>query len=326
MRIIVLLFLCLFPFAATAPAQEKTPGPGRTLRIEADPDRGFAYPFYLYTPGSFSGESSAGETRTILVIPNNTGKISDDAAFHEENVKRKMVQAAFVFDRLGAAVLMPVFPRPESDWKIYTHALDRDSLTTERKEYARFDLQLAAMIDAARRELGGRGIETDPKVLMYGYSASGMFVNRFVFLHPERVRAAAIGSPGGWPLAPVAVYGKKRLPYPVGVADLPELTGRRFDLEALRKVPLFLYLGDLDDNDSVVFRDGYEETDEKLIFELFGPTPVARWEASRKLYESRELNAVFRLYAGVGHTVSKEMVTDILEFFGKHGAPPAPAK
>ena len=31
---------------------------------------------------------------------------------------------------LKVAVLMPVFPRPKTDWQIYTHALDRDALMT----------------------------------------------------------------------------------------------------------------------------------------------------------------------------------------------------
>ncbi len=68
-----------------------------------------------------------------------------------------------------------------------------------------------------------------------------MFVNRFTFLHPDRVRAAAIGSPGGWPIAPVEKYKDKTLRYPIGVADLKTVAGKQLDLITLRKVPLFIF-------------------------------------------------------------------------------------
>jgi dienelactone hydrolase len=219
---------------------------------------------------------------------------------------------------IKVAVLIPVFPRPETDWKIYTHALDRDSMMTDKKEYARFDLQLAAMIDDARQRLKNENLKFDEKVLMLGFSASGMFVNRFAFLHPKRVKAAAIGSPGGWAIAPVANYKEKSLPYPVGVDDFKTVSGEKFNLKTLQKVPLFIFLGDEDDNDSLVFRDGYEESDEKLVFELFGKTPVERWEISKSLYEQTKLNAEFKLYPNVKHTISKEMREDILKFLSEH--------
>ena len=65
----------------------------------------------------------------------------------------------------------------------------------------------------------------------------------------------------------------------------------------MRKVPLFIFLGDKDDNDSVIFGDSYEEEDKTLIFELFGKTPVERWEISKTLYTQAEMNAEFKLYA-----------------------------
>ncbi|HEX8686207.1 MAG TPA: hypothetical protein VF654_06880, partial [Pyrinomonadaceae bacterium] len=84
------------------------------------------------------------------------------------------------------------------------------------------------------------------------------------------------------------------------------------------KVPLFMFLGDDDDNDSVIFRDSYEKEDEELIFALFGKTPVERWEISRKLYGDGGLNAEFRLYPNVKHAVTNEMMEDIVAFFAKH--------
>jgi dienelactone hydrolase len=288
------------------------------VKVEADAGRGFAYPYYLYVPPELRDEKLRKQTHTILVLPNNTGKIDDDLAVHEADVKKRLAQVGQIGATLKVAVLMPVFPRPKTDWRIYTHALDRDALTTDKKEYGRFDLQLVAMIDDARARLKRDGLNFDKKVLLNGYSASGMFANRFTFLHPERVKAAAIGSPGGWAIAPVAAYKEKTLRYPIGVSDFKTVTGEKFDLKKVRKVPLFIFLGDQDDNDSVVFGDSYDEEDKNLIFELFGKTPVERWAITKSLYEQSKLNAEFKLYPKVGHTVNAEMREDIRAFLSKH--------
>lgn len=177
-----------------------------TIKVEAQADKGFAYPYYLYIPASMREETAKSKLQTLLVIPNNTGTIDDDLAVHEQNVKQKMFQVGFVFGKLNVPVLMPVFPRPKTDWKIYTHAIDRDSLLTDKAEYKRFDLQLAAMIENARQRFAQENIKVDEKVLLYGYSAAGMFVNRFAFLHPDKVKAVASGSPGGWAIAPSAKF------------------------------------------------------------------------------------------------------------------------
>ena len=81
---------------------------------------------------------------------------------------------------------------------------------------------------------------------------------------------------------------------------------------------MFLFLGAEDDNDSVVFRDSYEKEDEELIFELFGKTPVDRWEMAKRLYLESRLNAEFRLYPKVKHGVTNEMMADIVAFFARH--------
>ena len=111
------------------------------------------------------------------------------------------------------------------------------------------------------RRLKKKNLKFDKRVLINGFSASGMFANRFTFLHPTRVKAAAIGSPGGWAIAPAAEFKGKTLRYPIGTSDFKTVAGEKLDLKNLRKVPLFIFLGDKDENDSVVFGDGYEEED-----------------------------------------------------------------
>jgi dienelactone hydrolase len=313
----VLWLVLLAP--GVSPAQTAGNASPEIVKVEARREGGFAYPYYLYVPKAVRGGAVGGKkAHTILVIPNNAGKASDDLNVHEEDVKRKFKQNVQIADRLGVALLTPVFPRPQTDWKIYTHALDRDAMTTGKKEFARFDLQLLAMIDDARARLAAEKLKFDKRIFMLGWSASAMFVNRFTFLHPKRVKAAVVGSPGGWAIAPAASFKEKTLRYPIGTSDLKTISGEKFDLKSLRKVPLFIFLGGEDDNDSVTFRDSYEKEDEELIFALFGRTPVERWGVSKKLYLDNKLNADFRLYPNVKHFITKEMFDDIFAFFSRH--------
>jgi predicted esterase len=288
------------------------------VKVEAQPAKGFVYPYYLYVPKALRETKNAKKTQALLVLPNNAGKTSDDFTVHEADVQRKIKNNGGIADRLKVALLMPVFPRPATDWKIYTHALDRDAMTTDKKEFARFDLQLVAMIDDARTRFAKDKLKFDKRVLMLGFSASGMFVNRFTFLHPKRVKATAVGSPGGWAIAPASSFKEKALRYPIGINDFKTVSGKKLDLKSLRRVPLFMFLGDKDDNDSVVFRDSYEKEDENLIFDLFGKMPVERWDDSEKLYRNAKLNAEFRLYSSIGHGITKEMFDDVFAFFSKY--------
>ncbi len=316
-----LLFAVFISLVSTIFASAQVPSPLTEkdfVRVDANSRAGFGYPYYLYVPPELRDESEKKQTQTILVLPNNTGKVDDDFAVHEADVKKRMATAGGIASALKVAVLMPVFPRPQSDWQIYTQALDRDSMVTEKKEYRRLDLQMVAMIDDARKRLAEGGIKFDKRVLINGFSAQGMFANRFTFLHPNRVKAAAIGSPGGWPIAPVEKYRDKTLRYPIGIADLKTVAGKKLDLKSLRRVPLFIFIGSKDENDSVPFGDSYDDEDREIINPLFGKIPVDRWPISETLYKQAGLNAVFRIYPDVAHTVTPLMRDDIRAFLLKH--------
>ncbi len=277
----------------------------RLHRFSANPGAGYHADFYLYvSPGARTAAQNGGR-QTILVQPNNSGTNSDDPNVHRRDAWWTGWERQNVADELGVILLVPAFLRPGEDWKIYTHALDRDSLTTKRTDLGRLDLQLLAMVDEARRALRQEGIETDEKFLIQGYSASGMFANRFAALHPERVKAVAAGSPGGWPIAPLATFAGETLPYPAGVADLESLTGKPFAAEQFKSLPQLIVMGSVDDNDSLDFRDGWDEEPAALVDRLFGKDPQARWKNSENTYRTAASNAQFVLVDGVGHDRKK---------------------
>lgn len=288
-----------------------------TLRVQhflANPEAGYHADFYLYVSPSAKQMAQAGKQVTILVQPNNSGTSSDDPEVHRKDAWLTGFERHRIADELGVVLLVPAFIRPGEDWFLYTHALDRDTLTTERTDLKRIDLQLIAMIDAARAELAKTNIQTDEKIFIQGFSASGMFANRFTILHPERVKAATIGSPGGFPILPVATFNGEQLPYPAGIADLEALTGIQFDSTTYNTIPQLIYMGSLDDNDSLDYDDGWDKTAAQLVDRLFGVDPLARWDAVEAIYQKAGADAQFLLVDGVGHD-RKALQNYSTEFF-----------
>jgi len=291
-------------------------GGPRVLKVRPeDSTHDFDWPYYLWIP------QNVAPVTAILVEPNNSGFGSDEVQRHKQSAMSLLGWRARFAERLNVPLLVPTFPRPYSRWWIYTHALDVDTMTTSIERLARIDLQLIEMIDDARERLAERRIQAGEKVLMMGFSASGQFTSRFAILHPERVLAAAPGSPGGWPLAPVAVWQGEALDYHVGIANVDSILGHSLDMNAVREVPIFLYMGAADTNDSVPFGDAYDDEQRQQVYRLFGMTPVERWPAAEAIYDAAGMNATFRLYPGIGHTISDEMFDDIADFFLQHMPP-----
>ncbi|OGP73783.1 MAG: hypothetical protein A2V86_01405 [Deltaproteobacteria bacterium RBG_16_49_23] len=291
-------------------------------RIEANPAKGFHWPYYLSVPNSLSQGS------VLLVEPNNSGTWSDDPNFHDGKAHDLVLQrSSFAID-LDAPLLVPTFPRPITPQApepggIYTHALDRYSLYLSYlpDNLKRIDLQLIAMINDAREKLAAMGYQTEEKVFLTGFSASGAFVSRFTALHPGIVRAVAQGSPGGWPIAPVGVWNGIPLRYPVGVADVEQLVGVPFDLNTFLTVPKYIYVGNLDTNDALDTRDMPQE-DRDLICAMLNCSPLPnisqRWPIAEQMYDSVAANAQFVIYPGVGHNYSPQIWSDLLNFFRLH--------
>ncbi len=153
----------------------------------ADPAKGFHWPYFLAVP------AQPVRPTVLLVEPNNSGTGKDDPAFHKEMARKAILRSISnpAFLNLGLPYLVPVFPRPASQWQYCTHALDRDTLVWREPGMQRIDLQLIAMIQDARRRAAEAAIPTEEKIFLWGYSAAGSFTIRFTILHPEIVRAAS---------------------------------------------------------------------------------------------------------------------------------------
>jgi predicted esterase len=285
--------------------------PNRVSTHEANVAAGFQWPYLLFIPEVI-------RKRFLLGIPNNTGFATTDPDLLDANGECIIEEWEAFGTRLGIPLLVPLFPRPaiagEAE-NLYVHALSRASLLSDRPAYKRVDLQFVAMIDDAEKVLAKRNIRMSQRVLLTGFSASGMFVSRFAMLHPDRVLAVAAGSPGGWPIVPETEDKGESLPYPLGISDLRTLVGHSVDLPALRRVAWYYYMGAQDRNDSVIFRDSFSKAHEQIIFGHFGTDPIQRFGAAEMAYRRNGLNAQFKLYPAVGHQMSTDMHADVEAFF-----------
>jgi hypothetical protein len=296
-------------------------------RVTVNPAAGFNYPYYLFIPQGIN----LSKPIHLLVEPCNTG-VSRSLKSLDRKTKAlaEASHATVISKRLRVPLLVPVFPRPGGDqslvpvfpksggeqWKTYTHALDRDTLLIREGDLKRIDLQLIKMIAHAQRLLRHNKVEVNEKVFMNGFSASGTFANRFAILHPTVVRAVATGGVNSIPTFPTDRWNDTIMRYPIGIADVKEIAGIEFDEAAYKKVSQYIYMGALDDNDTVPYQDAYDAVDAELVKSLIGDEMMPdRWDVSQSIYKALAIPAQFVTYENTGHQIKNEMIDDIVAFF-----------
>ncbi|RKU10985.1 hypothetical protein C6503_19015 [Candidatus Poribacteria bacterium] len=296
-------------------------------RVTVNPTEGFNFPYYLFIPQGINLNKPV----HLLVEPCNTGVSRTRKSLDRKT--KALAEASYatvIAKRLRVPLLVPVFPRPGGDqvlvpissrpgkdqWQAYTHALDRDTLLIRDGDLKRIDLQLINMIAHAQRLLRHNNMKVNEKVFMNGFSASGTFANRFAILHPTVVRAVATGGINGIPTFPTERWDDVTMRYPVGIADVKEVADIAFDEKAYKRVSQYIYMGALDDNDTVPYRDAFDEVDAELVKSLIGAKMMPdRWDMSQSIYKALEIPAQFVTYENTGHQIKGEMIDDIVAFF-----------
>jgi len=313
--------------------------------VHKSPDKGFNFDYILYIPEDIKYE-------ILLVVPNNTGKTSDNYNIHIENAKGLAEYRAHLADRLGVSMLIPVFPRPSSHSEIYTHALDRKSMTTKNKSLNRLDLQLISMVADAKSRLKTKNVTLDSKIIMAGFSASGNFVDRFSFLHPDKTLAISAGASDN--ILPLVNYNNVNLPYPIGLYDYKALLKDGYDLEAMIAVKRFYYKG-AEDEGGWMTTDVNGQPEKYTWIEYYNKylkqdlkedvEQVRLWKADKRTWSDEDLelvnylvydgkllldrfnlaseihknsgfeNSLFKVYENTGHTITEAMIDDEVMFF-----------
>lgn len=292
---------------------------GKLMKIRANPDKGFNYAYFLFIPDS----TDKSKTMHLLVEGNNTGY--NLTKFTEELTQDQITGAGGyqLANGLGTPFLYPAFPRP-SDGPyngIYTHDLSRQTMQIPADDdLGRIDLQLVEMIKDAQKRVASEGVKVESRVLIYGYSASSHFGNRFALLHPQMVRAVATGGINSLPVIPAPEWKKTKLRYPLGINDLKELTDIDFVMAEYKKIPQFVFMGQEDTNDTAAAGDCFEPQDTQIIYSLLGKNMTGdRWDTVKAIFSELGIPAQFVLYQRVGHWgMHGYIFDDVVDFFRKN--------
>lgn len=280
--------------------------------VEANKVAGFNFPYVLRTPNP----PIPAEHPYLVVESNNIG--SDDS--FEAQIAATMTSAAgsglgpTVASMLKVPLLVPVFPRSKREWQFYTHALDRDTMLLTEDPRQRLDLQLLKMVEDARRRLKGQNIDVREKFALVGFSASGTFSNRFAFMHPDKLLAVVSGAVNAFPMLPATELDGAPLNYPLGIADIEEISGQQFKEAEWVALPQMIFMGALDDNDAVKFDDAYSTEERKVIFDRVGEDMGIRWRNAQAIYMQQQPNVSFTTYGQVGHWTDGRINGDIVHF------------
>lgn len=284
------------------------------IKFAANPGAGFHFEYLVLLPRGIE----SGKTTPLMVETNNTG-LNDTLAVHEKGARRAASQSGvgvYVAKKLKLPFLVPVFPRSQTNWTVYTHALDRDAFVAKGVDYERLDLQLLAMVEDAKKKLAAMGYPLEEKFLLTGFSASGTFANRLSLLHPTKIKAVATGGINAIAILPVTQVEGKTLNYPLGLADVEALTGQPVNLEAFRALPKLLYMGAKDDNDAAAFADGYSDEERTLVYDLMGKQMIpTRWAFMESQYRQAGVQAQFKTYDHMGHGTDLKILDELVAFF-----------
>lgn len=297
---------------------------GRAEIVDPQPDAGFELPYVLYRP-----DTPADPPRPVLVFPLNGPPVETDAELRtqlRDVVRRPLLAPA---RELGLPAIVPGIPRTPDDGPDWVQSLALPSrgddgilerIATDAFPAAsleRVDEQVVGMIDDARVRLSEDGSSVASGIHMTGFSASAQFSARFSLLNPSLVDAISVGGNGAYPL-PLESRNGVELRYPLGVADYDDVTGRAFDPEAWRNTSQYVFVGredqPLPDTDERGYYPISYRYDEAAV-DTFGENRVTeRLPVTEAVYTAAGADATFRVYDGVGHTLTEEMAADTVQF------------
>lgn len=241
---------------------------------QADP----RFMYYAYVPDSIS-EVKASAYPVIIFIHGTGG-------FYPDVINRALEKFA---KKNKCCVLAPLFPGGIIDKN------DFSNYKVINYYGIRYDQILLSMVS----EMADRykNIAQD-SLFMFGHSGGGQFVQRFLYLHPEKLKAVVISAPGR------ITYLDKKTVFPWGIKDWSKIFDKNINEKLLQQVPVKLLVG---------------EKDVKFIGDF--PAGKNRVERLKKLYNDfivHKIHTEFCVIPGVEHIDGdKERVTQACVWFEK---------
>ena len=216
-------------------------------------------------------------------------------------IGQRLVECA---DRHGWIVVAPSFA--------YRDYLDPEQVRLDDKENLP---RIRQLLDSLPIASSAGSVRFTERVLLYGFSRGAQAAQRFALFYPDRVQAAAVLSAGSYtvPRATARVDNQdKPLAFPYGVSDLDRYSGRKFDAEALARVPFWIGVGAGDTATAEVPRnwDPY-----------LGKTRVERAQRLADMLRGMGTEVTLELFSGTGHEETAAMRARVCEFLAAHKSP-----
>jgi len=182
------------------------------------------------------------DNATMLVESyNSSGKPKDT---YKENVKTALIEGTEIDKLLIDAVIdqpivLPITPNIKGD-------SDCQQLSKESVQEEKIHIRFLDCIRSAKADIEQlTGKKVNDKIFLNGYSASGVFAQRFAFIYPELVEKCLIGGAAGSIPIPA-----KDIDYPIGIRDYQELFGKEFDKTAFKKIQYGYYVAENEEREN----------------------------------------------------------------------------
>ncbi|WP_445487483.1 hypothetical protein [Niallia sp. 03133] len=253
---------------------------GATSLYACQYDQRFSYCAYI--PSNFDETNPL--KNSLLVVIHGT----------ERAAQRFRDEFKVFSERTGAVILAPLFPAGIGE------AGELNSYKMIKYQDVRFDYVLLAMIQEFTVLYGVSG----QKFLLFGFSGGAQFVHRFYYLYPERLLGVSIASPGNVTLL------DDSLNWFTGIRDFKEQFGIHLQWEEMRRVPVQLVIGALDNKRLV------NGSDNPFWFpgvEIAGNTRLERIRTLGKNWTSEGILVRYEEVTGVAHEGFK-LIPTVEEF------------
>jgi pimeloyl-ACP methyl ester carboxylesterase len=274
-----------------------------------------------YTWCSYVSSRAASQSKQYILL-------NVEGASDQVNVAKNNAEGFGTHPVLSKYIIVTVaVPRGPQNYAVTFPRTDF-SYDTE-KTYRRPDLKINAMLDWLREELNRQGLNVQKRVLIYGFSNQAMFAQRYALLHPDRVKACAIGQSGGALTLPLTSYDGAPLTWPAGISDYESLTGKQFEFSTYSSIPKFIFIGENDTGpyQSTVYSTVYGYAVD-IVFSLqqcqfmyaLATTDPVRLQVETDIMKAWGDNVTFRMYPGIGHEFSEEWWNDWIAFIDAQGS------
>ena len=189
---------------------------------------------------------------SILAIPLvdeiNTEFVMESNNFETGDLRKIISQGSDTAIRLAkltsekpSPIVIPLLPSYREGPYYQQLSAECFNLPESDRNY-RIDNQVVQLIENAKNILNNEfGIQMSDKIFLNGYSASGVFAQRFALLHPEIIDTVCIGGASGSIPIPT-----DDLSYPLGIKDYEKITGKKFDMQSYLDIKFRYYVGELE--------------------------------------------------------------------------------